>query len=122
MTCHPNQGQTAHTRSQAVWVFERDGERNTLYKSANFANSLQEGKKKDVPFLPTKSISEQFLKSSEKLHFSPADFHGVSYFLINSAILWQCFGQGIFLARTRAEFEFQILQSTQWRPPFQEVL
>lgn len=40
MTCHPKQGQTSHTQSQAVQLFEIDGEKNTLYKSANFANSL----------------------------------------------------------------------------------
>lgn len=119
MKCHPNQGQTSHTQSQAVWVFETDGER--INKSADFANGLQ--KEKKSPLSPNKihfwTVSEQFRKAAL---FTSRDFHGIGYFPIHSMILWQCFGQRISLARTIAEFEFQILQSTQWRLPFQEAL
>lgn len=52
MKCHPNQAQTSHTQSQAVWIFETDGERSILYKSADFANGLQ--KEKKSPLSPNK--------------------------------------------------------------------
>lgn len=75
--------------------------------------------KKEVPFLSTKYISEQLRKP---VLFTSRDFYDVGYFPVDSLVLQKCFGWRISLARTTAEFEFQISQSTQCRLPFQEAL
>lgn len=90
---------------------------NTLYKTENSANNLQA--KKKVPFLSTKYFSEQLRKA---VLFTSRDFYDVGYFPVDSLVLQECSGWRISLARTIAEFKFQISQSTQRRLPFQEAL
>lgn len=83
-------------------------------------------KKKKIPFLQQNPFLNSFWRVQHSCWFAvlfiSREFHGTGYFLIYSTISWQCFGWSISLARTRAEFEFQILVSTQLRLPFQEVL